>query len=267
MQPATALVTGASRGMGRGVAERLDARGTAVALLANTPDLLDDVRRRIEAGGGRATVRVVDVRQTARLVEAVQSIEHELGGLDLVVANAGIGTPVDVRSMCWNAIAPIIETNVLGTFATLTAALPSMLRRGHGHLVAVSSLAGSRGLPTVTHYCASKAAISRFVEGLRIDLAGTGITITDIQPGFVDSAGTGRRSYPTPWMLDLETAVDCIMCAIATKAPLARFPALLAGLMGVGRIVPRSIFERVMAVVVRRSAASTDSIGDGGGTR
>jgi short-subunit dehydrogenase len=254
MNERTALITGASRGMGRGLAERLAARGTTVVLCSNTPELLDEVRSGIVARGGRAIAMPVDITQPSRVLEVVREAEALLGGLDLVVANAGIGTPVDGKSMTWERIAPVLQTNVMGTIATVTAALPAMVERGRGHLVAVSSIAGRRGLPTVAHYCASKAAISRFLEGLRIDLAGTGVAITDVQPGFVDSAQVGRKErYPTPFLLGLDQAVTYILEAIDRRAPVAAFPPSLAVMANLWQQLPGFVHDRLMVRIGRRA--------------
>jgi short-subunit dehydrogenase len=246
MNERTALITGASMGMGRRLAERLAARDTTVVLCANTAKLLAEVRDGIESNGGHAIALTLDVRDTGSVIEAVQRMDRELEGLDLVVANAGISNPTAGKDITWEAIAPVFHVNVLGAIATLTAALPGMLRRGKGHLAAVSSIAGYRGLPTVAHYCASKAALSIFLEGLRFDLAGSGIDVTDIQPGFVDSDGTGRRKYATPMSMDLESAVDHIVAAIDRKARVAAFPRTIAALFRISRFLPQRLYERII---------------------
>ena len=92
----------------------------------------------------------------------------------------------------WSDIAPMIRTNVDGAMATLLAAVPIMMARSSGHLVGISSLAGRRALPESAAYCATKAALSAFLESLRIDLHRAGIRVTDVQPGFVD-----RRRPPS----------------------------------------------------------------------
>src|SRR5262249_27813517 len=133
--PRTAFITGASAGIGRALAERLASRGTTVALAARREDLLEDVRKGIEAKGGRALVVPVDAARADAIVAAMERADDELAGIDLVVANAGIGGNVHASQMTWAKIAPIFQLNVMGAIATLTALLPRMSARGRGHIV------------------------------------------------------------------------------------------------------------------------------------
>jgi NAD(P)-dependent dehydrogenase (short-subunit alcohol dehydrogenase family) len=126
--PRTALITGASAGIGRALAERLVARGTTVALVARRAELLDELRRSIESRGGRAISVPIDASDPDKIVQAIERVVRELGGLDMVVANAGIGGSVHATQMTWQKVAPVLQLNVMGAIATLCAALSSALQ-------------------------------------------------------------------------------------------------------------------------------------------
>lgn len=198
----TALVTGASRGIGRAFAEELARSGAYVYLLARDADANAEVVAAIRTAGGRAESVVQDVRDAHATAHLVREIDQRASGLDLVIANAGVGLPsTDVPPYAWEAIAPAFETNVLGAVATLTAALPAMVERRRGHLVATSSLASFGSLPRAAAYCAPKAAIDMLLDCLRLDLEGTGVAVTDLRLGFVRTRMLARN-HPMPQMLE-----------------------------------------------------------------
>lgn len=250
--PRTALITGASAGIGRGLAERLAARGTTVALVARRAELLDEVRRAIETSGGRAVVVTADASDPDRLVETIQRVDAELGGLDMVVANAGIGGTVDATQMTWQKVAPVLQLNVMGAIATLCAALPGMVARGRGHVVGVSSLAGIRGLPKTAPYSASKAALSTFLESLAIDLEGSGIFVTDVRPGYVKTDLTAGRWDKMPMLLELSDALDIIVEGLDRGDPVIAFPKPISSALQATRILsPRAYGKLARRVIAR----------------
>jgi short-subunit dehydrogenase len=242
----TALVTGASSGIGRALVERLGKDGMHVALAARRADLLDEVKGVIEKNGGRAVALPADLTDDAQAVEVVARAERALGGLDMVVACAGMAVHGAATTVTWDAIAPVLRLNVLGAIATLTAAIPGMMAKKSGQLVGISSLAGYRGLPANATYCASKAALSTFLEGLRIDLAGTGIAVSDVRPGFVRTEPGVPRPSPS---ISLEECTDEIVAAIAARRAVAEFPKSLAWVLAATRLMPNVVYD----ALVRRS--------------
>jgi len=243
----TAFVTGASSGIGWSLAHRLAARGVEVVLFARRAEHLEALAGEIRAGGGKARVMPGDVRDTAALIAAVQRADDELGGLDLVVANAGVGSEKWSGRLRWEDIEPTITVNVAGTAATLTAVLPRMVERGRGHLVGISSLAGFRGLPRNAAYSASKAFVSTFLEALRVDLRGTGVYVTDVQPGFVRTPMTARNTFRMPFLLDVEEAVDEIVRGIEKRQGVVAFPAPMVAAVRAGRLLPNALWDRAAA--------------------
>ncbi|HVY46703.1 MAG TPA: SDR family NAD(P)-dependent oxidoreductase, partial [Minicystis sp.] len=214
--------------------------------------LLDEVAAGIRDKGGRALTIELDVADTTATVAAVERAWDELGGLDLVIANAGFGQDVHATKLTWPMAEPVLRVNVLGTVATLTAALPRMVARGSGQLVAISSLAGYRGLPTSAAYSASKAAISTFLESLRVDLAGSGVGVTDVRPGFIATAATAGATYPMPMLMQLDEAVDRILAGVDARASVVAFPLPLVGLLASSRLLPSRAYD----ALVRRLARS-----------
>ena len=244
--PRTALVTGATSGIGRALCLELASRGAHVALAARREGELERAVHEIEARGGRALPLVLDVTDAAAVEDAVKRADRELGSLDLVVANAGDGTTGHASTLRWEDVARVVDVNVKGAMATLVAAIPVMLAQQGGHLVGVSSLAGRRGLPQSGAYGASKAALSTFLESLRIDLAASGIKVTDVRPGFVATPMTAAVDHPMPLLWQPDHAARVIVDRLARAPAVIAFPWPLATLTALSRLLPAWIFDRIV---------------------
>lgn len=189
------LITGASSGIGAALAHELASRGAYLWLCARRSERLEALASELErrwpgADRPRARVRALDVRDGAALRAFIEFADADSGGLDAIVANAGVGRAEHAASLDWAAIEEVLAVNVVGAFATLHAGLRCFLARGRGTLCGISSLASLGGYPTSGAYSASKAALAAFLETLRMDLAGSGIRVVDVQPGFVVSEMT-----------------------------------------------------------------------------
>jgi NADP-dependent 3-hydroxy acid dehydrogenase YdfG len=179
-----ALITGAGKGIGRALAEALVARGARVGLVARSADQLGALAADL---GERASAHPADVADRDAVTAAVSGFVADAGGLDLLVANAGIARyapfseqdPADADAM--------VRTNVLGTINTVRAGLDPMLDRGRGHVVVISSAAALRAWPWGAVYGATKAANKGFAEALRHELSGTGVSVTTVFPGEVST--------------------------------------------------------------------------------
>src|SRR4051794_25869142 len=142
----SALITGASSGIGRGLAAWFARRGTRVYACGRREAELASLRDEVTRAGGRLEAVVMDVAKARETMEQIQQIDEACGGLDLVVANAGLGTATPAKKMQWALVEQMIGVNVTGAAATLCAALPKMVERNRGHLVGVSSIAAYRGM-------------------------------------------------------------------------------------------------------------------------
>ena len=235
-----ALITGASSGIGRGLAFALARRGAAVGLLARREHVLQSVVLEIEAEGGRAISLPADVRDAEAMRSASGALHDRFGPVDLLVANAGIGATTYAVDLCEKAVADLINVNVIGVVNSVTAVIPQMVKRGSGHLVAISSLAAYRGLPKSAAYCASKAATSALFEGLRIDLLGTGVDVTIIHPGFIKTPLTVDVKR-TPYLMELDEAVPKILRAIEKRRKGYSFPWQLASIARACMLLPNPL--------------------------
>jgi short-subunit dehydrogenase len=241
----TALVTGASSGIGEALCRLLARHGIHVALVARRESALQVVADAIAAEGGRALVVPADVSDPQAVGEAVHRAERELGGLDLVVANAGVAVTRWSGKLTWSDCAEQIGVNVVGATATLVSAIPGMLERGRGHLVGVSSLAAYRGLPKLAVYSASKAYLSALLESLRVDLGGNHIVVSDVRPGYVRTAMNANTKGKMPMSVDADRAAAEIFDAIVAKKAFHAFPLPVAGAMRSVSWLPNAIYDRV----------------------
>lgn len=241
----TALVTGASSGIGWELARQLAARGCQVGLVARRAAPLRELQSQL--GPAASAVATADVGDRAQVEAAFQTVRAQLGPIDLVIANAGVGKPTFLDPVNMAEVEEMIRINLMGAVYTLSAALPEMLARKSGHLVAISSLAGHRGLPGESAYCASKAAVNTYLDGLRIHLRGSGIRVTTVCPGFVKTPMTAETD-PThmPGLMTADAAARKIVRAIERGAKVYNFPWRLSMMVKLSRWLPDRLMNWVM---------------------
>lgn len=239
------MITGASSGIGRGLAMELARRGAKLGLVARRSDLLAEIVSEIEADGGQALALAVDVQDASAMKQAAQRLSSQFGRIDMLIANAGIGTTTDAANLQASEVARVFGVNVVGAASSVAAVMPQMLERGQGHLVAISSLAAYRGIPKSATYAASKAALSSFFESLRIDLKPKGIDVTIIHPGFIKTPLTAGREAKMPFLMETDAAVNKIIRAIEKKRKSYSFPWQLASIVRLGMVLPIFVYDRI----------------------
>lgn len=222
----TILVTGASSGLGRGMAREFAARGRDLALAARRTDRLEELRDELLAAhpGITVAVRTLDVTDHDDVFAAFRELDAELGGLDRVIVNAGLGKGQPLGTGYFRANAQTASTNFLGALAQAEAALELFRPRDAGHLVLVSSVSAVRGMPrNMTTYAASKAAVASLGEGLRADLADTGITVSTLFPGFIRSE-INENVKKVPFIVDTDIGCRALVKAIEKEPAKAYVP-------------------------------------------
>ncbi len=201
-----AIVTGGTRGIGRGIAEALVGAGVNVCISARQAE---DVERAVselgDAGEGRVTGMACDVRDYAEVAALIEHTAAEFGGVDILVNNAGIGIFKPVEETAPEEFRAVLETNLTGVFYCCHAAIPEMKRRGGGYIINISSLAGTNAHPRMAAYNASKFGLNGFSEALMQEVRHDGIKVSYIMPGSVNTEfGGDSVSAEKSWQLQPE---------------------------------------------------------------
>jgi hypothetical protein len=256
---ATALVTGASSGIGREIARRLAAEGTDLVVVARDRERLDALAAELSGRHPGRTVEVLpaDLADARQLAAVEQRVSNPDRPVDLVVNNAGFGTYGPLAAADVDAEEREIAVNVVAVVRLTHAAVAAMTARGRGAVMNISSVAGLQATPGNATYGASKAFVASFGEAVSGELAGTGVTLTTVLPGFTRTefaarAGIEGREIPGPaWQTADEVAVAALA---ATRAGRAWFvPGVLnKALMAAAGPVPRGLKRRLAARLARR---------------
>jgi short-subunit dehydrogenase len=239
-----AVITGASSGIGRALALALAREGCKVGLVARRGELLLELASEIEKEKGTCAHAAADVADRSAVVDAIHRIAAQLGPVDLLIANAGVGVPSGINPFNVADMERLFRINFFGVLYCIDAVLPEMLKRGKGHLAAVSSLAAYKGLPGQQAYCASKAAINSFLDGLRVQLRPNNIAVTTICPGFVWTPMTEDHPFKMPFLVQADDAAKRIIKALRRRKKVFNFPWQMSLLMRLTRWVPDWLLGR-----------------------
>jgi short-subunit dehydrogenase len=240
------LVTGASSGLGEGMARHLARRGHRLALVARRRDRLDRLAAELRTSGSpTVVVGELDVTDYATIPSVMGRLAGELGGLDVVIVNAGTAGTTVIGKGHFAEARRIIDTNLTGAIATIEAAIELFRKQGHGHLVAISSVAGARGTKGQGAYSASKAGLSRYLESLRVETVGENIQVTDLAPGFIDT-DLNRHIKNRPFVVSAEKGTAALVDAIEKQVGFRYVPVwpwtLMAQLL---KILPAKVVARI----------------------
>jgi len=239
-----AVITGASSGIGWSLARVLAAEGCKVGLVARRMDRLSTLAAEISQAGGTAAFAPADVGDRQQTLQAIRTVREALGPVDLLIANAGVGKPTFLDPVNVADVEEMFRVNTLGVVYAIEAVLPEMLKRGQGHLSAVSSLAAYKGLPGESAYCASKAAVNSYLEGLRIQLRTKGIAVTTICPGFIRTPMTAGHEFHMPFLMESDEAARRIVGALRRRVKVYDFPYPMKVLMRLTALLPDWLIAR-----------------------
>ena len=233
------LLTGASRGIGRALAEAFARRGCTLGLVARSEDELASLARTLPGDGHAALPADVGDR------EAMTAAVERFGGCDVAVANAGVASYGPFRSLAPEAVERMTRVNWLGTVWTVAAALPGMLARRSGHLVVVSSGAGLRTFPEAAVYGATKHAQRGFAEALRHELDGSGVSLTAVYPGEIATHLHDHEKESMPAWYKRERAAppepfaERVVRAVERDEPAVYHPPVVRALRVIHGLSPR----------------------------
>ena len=250
------FITGASTGIGAALARHYARAagaagvGSEIGLFARRSDLLQALSRELP---GRTALYASDVADTGALAAAAQDYLSRFGTPDLVIANAGISVGTqgeDIKDV--EKLRRVLEVNVCGLAATLAAFAPAMRAAGKGTLCGIASVAGFRGIPGAGAYSSSKAAAIAWLEALRNELVGSGVSVVTICPGYIDTPMTRVNRYPMPFLISAEDAAQRFARAIASKRRLAVIPWQMAIVSSLLRAMPAWLYDRLAARAPRK---------------
>ena len=221
------LITGASSGLGDGMARQFAKLGYNLALCARRVERLEKLKSELEAAhpGIKVITKSLDVCDYDQVFEVFRAFRTELGSLDRVIVNAGLGKGQPIGTGYFYANRATAETNFVAALAQCEAAMEIFRAQNSGHLVMISSMSAMRGMPkNLTTYAATKAGVAHLAEGIRSEMLGTPIKVTTIYPGYIRSE-INEKVKNTPFMVDTETGCRAMVKAIEKEPANACVPA------------------------------------------
>jgi short-subunit dehydrogenase len=249
----TAIITGASSGIGAELARQLAAKGVKVGLTARREPELHALAASIREAGGTAVVAPADAADPASTRAAFARLLAELGPVDLLIANAGVGVGESPSRFSAEAFDRMVRVNLIAVGYAIEAVLPSMLERRRGQIVGISSLAAYRGLPGSAGYSATKAGLSTFLEGLRPQLRYRGISVTTVHPGFVRTEMTSGQKGFQPFLMDADRAARIILREVGRRRRRVDFPWPMVAVLRAVQMIPGGIYDRIADRLVNGS--------------
>lgn len=228
-------IVGASSGLGRELARLMAREGAEVIASARSREALET----LAAEEPRMTAQPLDVTDS----ESVAQVAEAVGLPDGVIYAAGAYEPMSARAWRPGVAEAIAEVNFTGALTVLSRVVPGMAARGAGRVVLIGSLAGFRGLPGAIGYGASKAALMHLAENLRADLAGSGVVVQRVNPGFIRTRLTAKNSFAMPQIMEPEDAARRTLAAIRSGRFSTSFPAPFAWAFTLGRFLPLPLFH------------------------
>jgi short-subunit dehydrogenase len=237
------VISGASAGIGEALARHYAGPDSTLGLMARRADLLENLKNSL---AGTVAAYPLDITDTQAIAAAAKDFIGRFGVPDLVIANAGISIGTVAEEIDDAAkLRRVLDVNVVGLAATLAAFAPAMREAGRGTLAGIASVAGFRGLAGASSYSASKSAAITWLESLRAEMYGSGVSVVCVCPGYIDTPMTRVNRYRMPFIISADDGARRIARAIAGRRRLAVIPWQMAVVARILRIVPGWLYDRI----------------------
>lgn len=242
----TIILTGASSGIGYELAKQLDRKGARLILIARRMELLQQLQAELNPDHHHL-IYACDVGDKRQVVTVAEQIKHQGIAVDGLILNAGVSGGFSANPLSVDRVQMQFAANFWGALYFIEQFLPEMLARKTGFIAGVGSLAGYRGMPGAAGYSASKAALARFLESLRIDLWGSGVRIYIISPGFVKSPMTEQNEFPMPFLMATEKGAQSIIKGLEREKTEIHFPYRLSMIAKLSHLIPDNLYAWLMS--------------------
>lgn len=235
------IITGASSGIGQALAREYDKEDVVIGLLARRKDKLIELQKTLSCKSLIYSVDVTDLSQCRWAAEEFMALH---GTPDIVIANAGISSGTLTENFSdLVTFKKIIDTNLTGVTHTFYPFIQAFKKRGSGHFIGISSVAGIRGLPGAGAYSASKAALINYLESLRIELSSSNINVTTIAPGYIRTPMTDANQFSMPFLMPVDKAARAMARAIKKKKKFVIIPWQMNFIARIMRLLPISVWD------------------------
>lgn len=240
----TILLTGASTGIGKELAKQLTMIDCTLVLLARRTHLIEEYLSELNNKRAEIIVDECDVSDVNSVEESKSRIKSKINrDIDIAILNAGASYRTDIKELNSKHAEVIFGVNVFGIIYWIEQLLPEMMNRKSGTIVGVSSLADSRGHAKSEFYCASKAAATKILEGLRVQLIPHNVKVITVKPGFVKTPMTSKNKFHMPLLMEPEKVADIILRGIEKEKSIIAFPWPIAFASWFGGILPSRVYE------------------------
>jgi len=243
------LISGASSGIGKAVTERMLKEDCRLILLARRVELLEQFRNKSQTGNNQPLIIKCDVSKKDEVASAFGLIKEKFGKVDVAILNAGAGKNMTVENYNSKYAEEIFGANIFGIVYWVEQLLPDFIKRKEGVIVGVSSQADNRGFSGSGFYCASKAAASIYLEGLRVELKRYGVKVITVRPGFVKTPMTDQNNFQMPFLMTAEKAAKIIINGIKKEKRIIQFPWQTVFLTKIVGLMPGNIYEYLASKV------------------
>ncbi len=239
------LITGASSGIGKELAVQLASKNCKLIISARREDKLEELKQSLTKYNSEILTIKCDVSDKDQVARVYDRIIEKFGKIDIAILNSGVGIREEILKYDSRNAELTMGVNFFGVIYWIEKLLPGFIQREGGMIVGVSSLADNRGYSKSGFYCASKAALSIYLDGLRLELKKFGIKVLTVKPGFVRSEMTDQNEFKMPMLMETDKAARIILKGIEKEKRVIQFPRLMVFLSRLLGIIPRSIYDRI----------------------
>jgi short-subunit dehydrogenase len=243
------LVTGASSGIGKALAEHYYYQGHTLFISARREEKLKEIAKGLEKKANKCYFQKCDVASKEDTAQMVANAIEKMGSIDLAILNAGVGRAGSFAELDTQIFRYTFDINLFGVLHAMESIIPIMKNQGAGKIAAVSSMADVRGIPHSAAYSSSKAALTKVLEAARIELKPLNIEVVTIRPGFVESEMTQQNKFKMPLLMPVERAVKIIARGLAKHKAYVNFPYRTNSVAEFMRIIPNGWYEFIMGRV------------------